>query len=67
MLEAALLGQRLPYPLGQHFKACETVGDLLNGKAPPRLCRVQCIQQTAITPFERVALLALVETMEINQ
>ena len=27
----------------------------------------QCIEQTTITPFERAALLALVETLEINQ
>ena len=66
MLEAILLGQQIPYPLNQHFKACVTVGDLLNSKAPRAYVR-QCIEQTAITPFERVALLALVETMEINQ
>ena len=66
MIEAIILRQRIPYPLNQHFKACDTVGDLLNGKAP-RAYVVQCIKQTAITPFERAALLALIETTEINK
>ena len=66
MIEAIILRQRIPYPLNQHFKAYNTIGDLLNGKAPRAYVR-QCIEQTAITPFERAALLALVETMEINR
>ena len=66
MLEAAILSQRIPYPLSLHFKALDTVGDLLNSKAPRAYVR-QCIEQTAITPFERVALLALIETTEINR
>ena len=66
MLREILLNQPIPYPLNQHFKAYKTVGDLLKGKAPLAYVR-QCIEQTAITPFERAALLALLETMEINQ
>ena len=66
MIEAALLSQRIPYPLSQHFKAFATVGDLLNSKAPRAYVR-QCIEQTAITPLERAALLALIETTEINR
>lgn len=65
MLEAALLGQRIPYPLNQHFKVLDTVGELL--EAIPLAYVRQCIEQTALTPFERAVLLALVETMEINQ
>ena len=65
MLEAAILIQRIPYPLSQHFKALDSVGELL--EAIPLAYVRQCIEQTAITPFERAALLALVETMEINQ
>lgn len=65
-IEATIFSQRIPYPLNQHFKACNTVGDLLNSKAPRAYVR-QCIEQTALTPFERAVLLALVETMEINQ
>lgn len=60
-----LLSQRIPYPLSLHFKALDTVGELL--EAIPLAYVRQCIEQTAITPFERVALLALVETMEIKQ
>ena len=66
MLRETLLSQRIPYPLSQHFKAFATVGDLLNSKAPRAYVR-QCIEQTAITPLERAALLALVDTMEIEQ
>ena len=66
MLEAAILSQRIPYPLSSHFKALDTVGDLLNSRAPRAYVR-QCIEQTAITPLERAALLALLETKEINQ
>lgn len=65
-IRATLLGQRIPYPLWQHFKAYPTVGDLLNGKAPLAYVR-QCIEQTAITPFERAVLLALVDNTEINE
>ena len=66
MLRETLLSQRIPYPLSLHFKAFATVGDLLNSKAPRAYVR-QCIEQTAITPLERAAMLALLETMEINQ
>ena len=48
-----------------HFKALDIVGELL--EATPLAYVRQCIEQTAITPFERAALLALVDTMEINQ
>ena len=65
MLEETILAQRLPYPLSMHFKALDTIGELL--EAIPLAYVRQCIEQTAITPFERAALLALVETMEINQ
>ena len=65
MLETAILNQRLPYPLSLHFKALDSVGELL--EAIPLAYVRQCIEQTAITPFERAALLALVETLEINQ
>ena len=65
MIEAALLGQRIPYPLSLHFKALDSVGELL--EAIPLAYVRQCIEQTAITPFERAALLALVDNMEIEQ
>ena len=65
MIEAALLSQRIPYPLSQHFKALDSVGELL--EAIPLAYVHQCIEQTAITPFERAALLALVDNMEIEQ
>ena len=65
MIEDTLLSQRIPYPLSLHFKALDTVGELL--EAIPLAYVRQCIEQTAITPLERAALLALVETMEINQ
>lgn len=65
MLEAALFSAPLPQPLAAHFKRIDSVGELL--EAIPLAYVRQCIEQTAITPFERAALLALVETMEINQ
>lgn len=65
MLEATILNQRIPYPLSLHFKALDTIGELL--EAIPLAYVRQCIEQTALTPFERAALLALVDTMEINQ
>ena len=65
MIEATMLIQRIPYPLSMHFKALDTVGELLEAIPLPYVR--QCIEQTAITPFERAALLALVETMEINR
>ena len=65
MIEAALLSQRIPYPLSLHFKRIDSVGELL--EAIPLAYVRQCIEQTAITPFERAALLALLETMEIEQ
>ena len=66
MLKNAILNQRIPYPLGQHFKAFATIGDLLTSKAPRAYVR-QCIEQTAITPLERATLLALIETTEASQ
>ena len=65
MLRETLLSQRIPYPLSLHFKALDSVGELL--EAIPLAYVRQCIEQTAITPFERVALLALIETKEITQ
>ena len=65
MLEATILCQRIPYPLSSHFIMFDTVGELL--EAIPLAYVRQCIKQTAITPFERAALLALIETMEINR
>ena len=65
MLEAAILSQRIPYPLSLHFKRIDSVGELL--EAIPLAYVRQCIEQTAITPLERAALLALLETMEINR
>ena len=65
MIESTILSQRLPYPLSMHFKAIDSVGELL--EAIPLAYVRQCIEQTAITPFERAALLALIETLEINQ
>ena len=65
MLEAVILSQRIPYPLSLHFKAIDSVGELL--EAIPLAYVRQCIEQTAITPLERAALLALVDNMEIEQ
>ena len=65
MLEETILAQRLPYPLSLHFKALDSVGELL--EAIPLAYVRQCIEQTALSPFERAALLALVETLEINR
>ena len=65
MIEAAILSQRIPYPLSLHFKALDSVGELL--EAIPLAYVRQCIEQTAITPLERAALLALVDNMEIEQ
>ena len=65
MLEATILSQRIPYPLSLHFKALDSVGELL--EAIPLAYVRQCIEQTAITPLEGAALLALVDTMEIEQ
>ena len=66
MLRETLLSQRIPYPLSLHFKAFATVGDLLNSKAPRAYVR-QCIEQTALTPLERAAMLALLDTTEASQ
>lgn len=60
-----LLAQPLPYPLSTHFKAVDSIGELFE-TMPLDYVR-QCIEQTAFTPFERVTLLALLETVEINQ
>ena len=65
MLKNAILNQRIPYPLSLHFKALDTVGELL--EAIPLAYVRQCIEQTAITPLERAALLALIETTEASQ
>ena len=65
MIEAALLSAPLPQPLSLHFKRIDTVGELL--ESIPLAYVRQCIEQTAITPFERAAMLALVDNMEIEQ
>jgi len=65
MLESTILSQRLPYPLSIHFKMIDSVGELF--EAIPLAYVRQCIEQTNVTPFERAALLAVIETMEINQ
>ena len=65
MIEAALLSQRIPYPLSQHFKMIDSIGELLEAIPLPYVR--QCIEQTALSPLERAALLALVDNMEINQ
>ena len=65
MIEAALLSAPLPQPLAAHFKRIGSVGELL--EAIPLAYVRQCIEQTAITPFERAAMLALVDNMEIEQ
>ena len=65
MIESVILSQRIPYPLSLHFKALNSVGELL--EAIPLAYIRQCIEQTAITPFERAALLALLDNMEIKK
>ena len=65
MLEAALFSAPLPQPLAAHFKRIRSVGELL--EAIPLAYARQCIEQTALSPFERAAMLALIETMEIEQ
>lgn len=74
MLEDTLLSQPIPYPLSLHFIMLDTVGELLEAIPLPYVR--QYIEQTAITPFERAALLALfdravmlalLDTMEINR
>ena len=65
MLKTALLSAPLPQPLSLHFKRIESVGELL--ESIPLAYARQCIEQTALSPFERAALLALVETVEITQ
>ena len=65
MLEDDILSAPLPQPLAAHFKRFDSVGELL--EAIPLAYVRQCIEQTAITPFERAALLALVDNTEINQ
>ena len=65
MLEAALLSAPLPQPLAAHFKRIGSVGELL--EAIPLAYVRQCIEQTALSPFERAAMLALVDNMEIEK
>ena len=65
MLETALLSAPLHQPLAAHFKRIGSVGELL--EAIPLAYARQCIEQTALSPFERSAMLALIETMEIEQ
>ena len=65
MIEAALLSAPLPQPLAAHFKRIGSVGELL--EAIPLAYVRQCIEQTALSPFERAAMLALVDNMEIEQ
>ena len=65
MLKNALLSAPLPQPLAAHFKTVDTVGELF--ESMPSAYVWQCIEQVALTPFERAAMLALFETMEIEQ
>ena len=74
MLEDAILSAPLPQPLSAHFKRIASVGELLESM-PLDYVR-QCIEQTALSPFERAAMLALfdravmlalLETLEINK
>ena len=65
MIKTALLAAPLPQPLAAHFKRIGSVGELL--ESIPLAYARQCIEQTAITPFERAAMLALLETTEIEQ
>ena len=65
MLEATLLSAPLPQPLAAHFKRIGSVGELL--EAIPLAYARQCIEQTALSPFERAAMLALVDNMEIEK
>ena len=60
-----LLSAPLPQPLAAHFKRIDTVGELFES-IPLDYVR-QCIEQTALSPFERYAMLALLETTEIEQ
>ena len=65
MIKTAILSAPLPQPLSAHFKRFESVGELL--ESIPLAYARQCIEQTALTPFERAALLALLETTEIEE
>ena len=65
MIEAALLSAPLPQPLAAHFKRIGSVGELL--EAIPLAYVRQCVEQTALSPFERAAMLALVDNMEIEK
>ena len=65
MIETALLSAPLPQPLSLHFKRIESVGELF--ESMPLAYVRQCIEQTALSPFERAAMLALLETTEIEQ
>lgn len=63
-LTDTLLGQPLPYPLCLHFKAVDSIGELF--ETMPLAYVRQCIEQMPFSPFERAAMLALLETVEIN-
>ena len=65
MLEAAILSAPLPQPLAAHFKRIGSVGKLLQALSLAYVRK--CIEQTALSPFERAAMLALLETTEIEQ
>ena len=65
MLLNLLLASQLPQPLAAHFKTVDTVGELF--ESMPSAYVRQCIEQIALTPFERAAMLALFETMEIEE
>ena len=65
MLRQTLLAQKLPYPLSTHFKAVDSIGELF--EAVPLAYARQCIEQLVLTPFERAALLALLDDVEIEQ
>ena len=64
MLHKTLLDQPLPYPLSTHFKAVDTIGELF--ESVPLSYARQCIEQLVLTPFERAALLALLDDVEIE-
>lgn len=64
-LTETLRAQQIPYPLSLHFKRIDSVGELFESM-PLDYVR-QCIEQTALSPFERAAMLALLENTEIEQ
>ena len=55
----------LPKPLAVHFKTVDTVGQLFESM-PLGYVR-QCIEQTALSPFERRAMLLLLNCWELSE